>query len=52
MKGGEMDAGAWSCGMVAGLIHDVPTVQELIDRIMREAEEIIGKRLGRMAAAA
>jgi nitronate monooxygenase len=24
-------AGAWSCGMVAGLIHDVPTVQELID---------------------
>ena len=40
-----MDAGAWSCGMVAGLIHDVPTVKELIDRIMSEAEEIIGKRL-------
>src|ERR1700761_7506891 len=51
MKGGEMDAGAWSCGMVAGLIHDVPTVKELIDRIMRESEEIIGKRLGRMQAA-
>ncbi|MFI5030020.1 MAG: NAD(P)H-dependent flavin oxidoreductase [Reyranellales bacterium] len=50
MKGGEMDAGAWSCGMVAGLIHDVPTVKELIDRIMREAEEIIGRRLARMAA--
>ena len=33
-----MDAGAWSCGMVAGLIHDVPTVKELIDRIMSEAE--------------
>jgi len=45
MKQGEMDAGAWSCGMVVGLIHDVPTVQELIDRIMREAEEIIGRRL-------
>ncbi len=45
MKGGEMDAGAWSCGMVAGLIKDIPTVKELIDRIMREAEEIIGQRL-------
>ena len=45
MKQGDMDAGAWSCGMVVGLIHDVPTVQELIDRIMREAEEIIGRRL-------
>ncbi|MEY2759313.1 MAG: nitronate monooxygenase [Pseudomonadota bacterium] len=45
MKDGDMDAGAWSCGMVAGLIHDIPTVKELIDRIMREAEEIITKRL-------
>ena len=45
MKEGAMDAGAWSCGMVAGLIHDVPTVKELIDRIMREAHEIIAQRL-------
>jgi NADH:quinone reductase (non-electrogenic) len=45
MKGGEMDAGAWSCGMVAGLIRDVPTVKELVDRIMSEAERIIDKRL-------
>ncbi len=52
MKQGEMDAGAWSCGMVAGLIHDVPTVKELINRTMREAEEIIGRRLARMAKAA
>ena len=43
-----MDAGAWSCGMVAGLIHDVPTVKELIDRIMAEAEDIIAKRMGGM----
>ncbi|HVY89249.1 MAG TPA: nitronate monooxygenase family protein [Hyphomonadaceae bacterium] len=50
MQEGDMDAGAFSCGMVAGLIHDVPTVKELIDRIMREAEEIIGKRLKTMAA--
>lgn len=45
MKDGDMDAGAWSCGMVAGLIYDIPTCQELIDRIMAEAEEIITKRL-------
>lgn len=45
MKEGRMDAGAWSCGMVAGLIHDVPTVKELIDRIMSEAEAIIRARL-------
>jgi NAD(P)H-dependent flavin oxidoreductase YrpB (nitropropane dioxygenase family) len=45
MKDGEMDAGAWSCGMVAGLIRDVPTVKELIDRIMSEAEHIIDRRL-------
>jgi len=45
MRDGEMDAGGWSCGMVAGLIHDIPTVQELIDRIMREAHEILRARL-------
>ncbi|MEX1250841.1 MAG: nitronate monooxygenase, partial [Hyphomonas sp.] len=45
MLDGQMDAGAWSCGMVAGLIYDIPTCQELIDRIMAEAEEIISKRL-------
>ncbi len=45
MMEGDMDAGAWSCGMVAGLISDIPTCQELIDRIMNEAEEIITERL-------
>ena len=45
MMEGTMDAGAWSCGMVAGLINDIPTCQELIDRIMVEAEEIIRGRL-------
>ncbi len=40
MMEGDMDAGAWSCGMVAGLINDIPTCQELIDRIMGEAEDI------------
>ena len=47
---GEMDAGAWSCGMVAGLIHDIPTCQELIDRIMAEADELISKRFPAMMA--
>jgi nitronate monooxygenase len=45
LQDGEMDAGVWSCGMVAGLIHDIPTVQELIDRIMADAEAIIRERL-------
>ena len=46
---GEMDAGAWSCGMVAGLIHDIPTCQELIDRIMAQANNIIHGRLLKLA---
>jgi nitronate monooxygenase len=45
MLDGQMDAGAWSCGMVAGLIHDIPTCKELVDRIMTEAEQIIRSRL-------
>lgn len=50
MTEGDMDAGAWSCGMVAGLVHDIPTVQELIDRIMSEADAIINERLKRFAS--
>ena len=45
MLEGDMEAGAWSCGMVAGLIHDIPTCKALIDRIMAEAESIIRRRL-------
>jgi nitronate monooxygenase len=51
MLDGDMDAGAWSCGMVAGLIHDIPTCKELIDRIMREADALIRQRLQDMVAA-
>ena len=50
MQTGAMDAGAWSCGMVAGLIHDVPTCRELIDRIMAEANAIIRQRLAGFVA--
>lgn len=45
MKNGETDIGAWSCGMVAGLVDDIPTVDALIDRIMAQANEIIKIRL-------
>ncbi|GAB3676009.1 NAD(P)H-dependent flavin oxidoreductase [Salinisphaera aquimarina] len=45
MLDGDMDAGAWSCGMVAGLVYDIPSVKELVDRIMREADELIRGRL-------
>ena len=51
MMDGDMEAGAWSCGMVAGLIHDIPTCKELIDRIMSEAEQIIRGRLEGFLAA-
>src|SRR5512140_3453898 len=49
MVEGDVEAGAWSCGMVAGLIHDIPTVKELIDRIMSQADAIIQQRLASMA---
>ena len=42
---GDMEAGAWSCGMVAGLIHDIPSCKELLERIMSEADALINKRL-------
>jgi NAD(P)H-dependent flavin oxidoreductase YrpB (nitropropane dioxygenase family) len=51
MIDGDMDAGAWSCGMVAGLINDVPTCKELIDRIMADADALIRQRLEGLAAA-
>jgi len=49
MLDGDMEAGVWSCGMVAGLINDVPTCRELIDTIMSEADALINQRLCGMA---
>jgi NADH:quinone reductase (non-electrogenic) len=49
MLEGDLDAGAWSCGMVVGLIHDIPTVKDLIDRIMAEAHALIDERLARFS---
>jgi len=51
MINGNMDAGAWSCGMVAGLIYDAPTVADLINRIMSEADELIAQRLNSVLSA-
>ena len=44
MQDGAMDSGAWSCGMVAGLINDIPTCKELIDRIIRDAQKLLNQR--------
>ncbi len=45
MLDGDMDIGAWSCGMVAGLINDIPTCQELIEGIVSEAKVLVHERL-------
>ena len=45
---GDTDGGIWSAGMVQGLIHDVPTVKDLVDRIVAEAETLIRGRLAAM----
>jgi NAD(P)H-dependent flavin oxidoreductase YrpB (nitropropane dioxygenase family) len=38
---GEVDAGAVACGPVAGLITDVPIVRQIIDRIVKQGENIV-----------
>jgi NAD(P)H-dependent flavin oxidoreductase YrpB (nitropropane dioxygenase family) len=48
LQSGDLDKGIFWAGMVQGLIHDVPTVKELIDRIISEAEAIVSGRLGGM----
>jgi NAD(P)H-dependent flavin oxidoreductase YrpB (nitropropane dioxygenase family) len=48
MRDGDLDAGVWSCGMVAGLIHDIPTVKSLIDRIVEDAKRLIRNRLSNL----
>ena len=50
IESGDVDGGVWSAGMVQGLIHDIPSCEELVTRIVREAEEIIRTKLGRLLA--
>ncbi len=42
---GDMDNGVFSAGQVIGLMHDIPSVQELFDRIIAEATELLSRRL-------
>ncbi|HLX81517.1 MAG TPA: nitronate monooxygenase [Burkholderiales bacterium] len=49
MKTGEIDAGIVSAGMVIGLINDIPSCGELIERIVRECREALASA-GKMAA--
>ncbi|MEM7122832.1 MAG: nitronate monooxygenase family protein [Pseudomonadota bacterium] len=51
MDEGDMEAGIWSAGQVVGLINDVPSVAELVSRIVGEAEAIMDERLGAMRGA-
>lgn len=48
--GGDLDKGIWSAGMIVGLIDDNPSCEELITRIVAEAEEIISNRLREMVS--
>lgn len=50
LDNGDPDHGIWTAGMIQGLIRDIPSCKELIDRIMDEANAIISDRLARLAA--
>jgi NAD(P)H-dependent flavin oxidoreductase YrpB (nitropropane dioxygenase family) len=50
MANGDMDGGIWSAGQSQGLIHDIPTCEELVKNIMRQAENIVHARLDKMAS--
>jgi len=47
-KDGDPDGGIWGAGQVVGLIDDIPTTQELMDRIIGEAEQTIKGRLNKL----
>jgi NAD(P)H-dependent flavin oxidoreductase YrpB (nitropropane dioxygenase family) len=51
LEKGDLDHGIWTSGLVQGLIHDVPTVKQLIDRIVTDAQTIITQRLKRVVVA-
>ena len=49
-ENGDLDAGIWSAGTAMGLINDIPTVGELVSRIVEDAEALITGQLGDMVA--
>jgi nitronate monooxygenase len=40
---GDLDAGVLSCGQGVGLAHDIPSMQELFDRMMAEAQGVVNR---------
>ena len=48
LEDGEMDKGVLSAGQCMGFIQDIPTCKELLDRIMKEAEEIIKEKFAQV----
>lgn len=48
LAAGDTDGGIWTSGQSQGLIHDIPSCADLVKNIMRQAEDIIHKRLGSM----
>jgi len=47
---GDLDGGMFWAGIIREIIHDIPTIQKLIDDIMSEADSVISKRLRKMSA--
>ncbi|WP_024796965.1 NAD(P)H-dependent flavin oxidoreductase [Tomitella biformata] len=47
-ENGDPEAGIWSVGTVQGIIHDIPSAGDLVERIVTEAKDIIQSRLGDM----
>ena len=47
---GDLDSGIWSAGMIVGLIDDIPSCEDLISRMVEEAESIIRERLVQMVS--
>lgn len=48
---GDLEAGIWSAGLSQGLVHDIPTCEELVERIMTQADELVHGRLAGLSAA-
>ncbi|MFN4357644.1 MAG: nitronate monooxygenase, partial [Sphingopyxis alaskensis] len=45
LETGDLSRGVFWAGMVQGLIHDIPTCQQLVERIIAEAEDILDRRI-------
>ena len=50
LRTGDLTQGIFWAGMVQGLIHDLPTCEELVSRIVNDAEAIIRGRLAGLLA--